>query len=183
VLSWDETRPLDERIAHRRLAAEIAAGSGDPDLALDRLDQAAELIPAHVQVRTERGELLWRLWCDRPEDRDRTAPRLLEDLAFLQPRTHQAAAALWTREASVHRHLGRTGAALRALFEAGKRDSTDLMILLEAARCWRELDKPESDENVRRIQALARHRIPTLVAAGNLTAKEVPGWLEAFDKV
>jgi tetratricopeptide (TPR) repeat protein len=183
VLGWDEARSPDERISRHRLAAEIAAEAGDPETALDHLDRAVELIPAHVQVREERGEQLWRWWCDRAEDRDRIGPRLLEDLAFLQPRGHRAGAALWWREAVVHRHAKKPRAALRALFEAEKRDAADLMILLESARCWRELDKAESDENVRAIRALARRRIPTLVAAGNLPEKEVKGWLDAFDAV
>jgi tetratricopeptide (TPR) repeat protein len=183
VLSWDALRSPDDRISHHRLAADICAQAGDLDAALDHLDRAVALTPAHVQVRGERCELLWRRWNQQSDVRDRTGPLLLEDLAFLHPHDTRGGGTLWLREAYVRKHAGDLAGALRALFAAGKRDQSDLTILLESGRCWRELNSRDSDANVAVIKALALHRIPTLVATGSLAEGDVQRWLDDFDAI
>jgi hypothetical protein len=177
MLGQDGAGRPDDRIAQHRLAAEIAAGDGDPETALDHLDRAVALSEAHVDVRGERGDLLWRLWNERVEDRERIGERLLAELAFLRERVARPGVGLWVREAHVRMDRGDFAAALRALFAAEKLDGADLTILCLSGKCWRKLDRPA---NVEQVVDLAESRIRTLIAIGELSEQEGQRWLGCF---
>ncbi|WP_328473289.1 hypothetical protein OHA21_12110 [Actinoplanes sp. NBC_00393] len=181
ILAWDIGRTRAEQLGRHQLAADICRQTGDLEAALAHLDRAVAVEPAHVDVRIRRCELLRRLWTERPAERDRLGPRLLEEVAFVRPHRSHAAASLWMWEAAVHQHNREFGAALRALYEAGERDASNPAILLESCRCWRGISRPESDANCAAIKALAHRRIPTLVDAGNLSAEEARRWLHDID--
>ncbi|GGR86922.1 hypothetical protein GCM10010169_33930 [Micromonospora fulviviridis] len=181
VLGWGAGRDAGERIAQLRLAAEISAETGDLPAALDHLDEAIALTPDQTFVadRHRRCDVLWRLWSQQPEDRDTWGSRLLDDLRYLQP-LETRGAELWIREAEVLEHRKDYDGALHALYTAGERDAARLTILLRSARLWRQAG---NHTNAEAVKALARRRIPTLVATGDLAEGAVQRWLDDFDAV
>jgi tetratricopeptide (TPR) repeat protein len=181
VLGWGAGRDASERIVLLRLAAEISAETGDLPAALNHLDEAIALTPDQTFVadRRRRCDVLWRLWTQQIDDRDTWAPRLLDDLRYLQP-LETRGAELWIREAEVLEHRRDFDGALHALYTAGERDAARLSILLRYAKLWRQTG---NDENAEAVKALARRRIPTLVATGDLAEGAVRRWLNDFDAV
>ncbi|WP_439427388.1 hypothetical protein [Micromonospora sp. LA-10] len=181
VLGWGVGRDATERIAQLRLAAEISAETGDLPAALNHLDEAIALTPdqTYVADRRRRCDVLWRLWSQQAEDRDSWASLLLDDLRYLQP-LETRGAELWIREAEVLEHRRDYDAALHALYTADERDAARLTILFRSARLWRQVG---NHANAERVKALARRRIPTLVATGDLAEGAVQRWLDDFDAV
>jgi tetratricopeptide (TPR) repeat protein len=163
------------------MAAEICDETGDLPGALVHLDEAIALTPDQTFVadRRRRCDVLWRLWTQQTDDRDTWGSRLLADLRYLQP-LEPRGAELWIREAEVLEHRKDYDGALIALYTAGERDSTRLTILLRSARLWRQVG---NNENAEAVKALARRRIPTLVATGDLAEGAMQRWLDDFDSV
>jgi hypothetical protein len=167
----------DDRVRRHRLAAGISAREGDDVGALDHLDAAVVLSPDHVDVRRERGEVLWRRWNTEP---DTWRTRLLAELRYLQELSPSRHAELWARQAAVHEHEHDDGAALRALAVAADRDVRNVGLLVRTARCWQRL---EATDNVEAVCRVARHRIAGFRRRGEMGEEEARRWLDELDGI